>query len=257
MPSTPVLPAGAPIWMDLSSSDVGKAKAFYSAVFGWTAVDTPPEFGGYINFLKGDVPIAGLMQNPGGGGPDGWITYLKSDDAEATVRAATEAGGQVLVEPMAVATLGTMAIVFDPNGAAIGVWEPKEMGGFGLTNEDAAPSWHELQTRDFADELEFYRSVFGWKTEMTGDSDDFRYTVLKPADTQFAGIMDGSGYLPEGVPPAWEVYIGTDDVDATVAAAVANGGTVVMEAEDTPFGRLAKIADPTGATIKLTSLPAS
>jgi uncharacterized protein len=256
MPATPALPVGAPIWQDLSSSDVEKAIAFYSSVFGWTADDTESESGSYVNFLKGDVVIAGLMPNPGGA-PDGWTTYLKSDDAQATAAAATQAGATILVEPMDVATLGTMAIAFDPHGAAIGVWQPKEMQGFGLCNEAGAPVWHELQTRDFADEVEFYTKAFGWKTELTGDSDEFRYTVLKSGDTQFAGIMDGSRYLPEGVPPMWEIYIGVDDVDAAVATALAHGGSVVLEPEDTPFGRLAKIADPTGAEIKLSSIPSA
>jgi predicted enzyme related to lactoylglutathione lyase len=47
------------------------------------------------------------------------------------------------------------------------------------------------------------------------------------------------------------VYFGVDDTDATLARTVDLGGTVVMDAEDTPYGRLATVADPTGARFKL------
>jgi predicted enzyme related to lactoylglutathione lyase len=70
-----------------------------------------------------------------------------------------------------------------------------------------------------------------------------------------AGVMDAKDFLAEGMPASWQVYIGCEDVDATLARTVELGGEVMLPAEDTPFGRLAAIADPTGATIKLSSLP--
>jgi predicted enzyme related to lactoylglutathione lyase len=72
-----------------------------------------------------------------------------------------------------------------------------------------------------------------------------------PADEEYLGVMDASNFLPEGVPSYWAVYVQVDDVDATVARAVELGGAVVQQAEDTPYGRLATISDPTGAAIKL------
>jgi uncharacterized protein len=63
--------------------------------------------------------------------------------------------------------------------------------------------------------------------------------------------MDASGFLPEGVPAHWVVYFGTEDADATLAKITSLGGSVVMPAEDTPYGRLAEAADPTGVHFKL------
>jgi len=254
MPAVPPAPAGAPVWFDLSSSDPAVSRAFYEGLFGWTARDTPPEFGGYVNFYKGDTMIAGMTPNPGQGAPDGWTTYLKSADTRATAEAITAAGGTVLFPPTDVMGLGTMAIALDPAGAAIGVWQPGTMTGYGLSQEAGTPVWHELQTRDYPAEVAFFEKAFGWTTVVMSDTDDFRYKTLKVDDVDYAGIMDGSAYLPQDRPSAWEIYIGTDDVDATVAKAVELGGTVLQAAEDTPFGRIAKIADPTGGTIKLSSL---
>ena len=66
--------------------------------------------------------------------------------------------------------------------------------------------------------------------------------------------MDGAKDLPEGVPSNWFFFLGAEDVDKTVELIVENGGTVVRAAEDTPYGRLAVVADPTGAGFNLASL---
>ena len=67
--------------------------------------------------------------------------------------------------------------------------------------------------------------------------------------------MDASAFLPEGVPAHWSVYIRVADTDATIAAITGHGGSVVMPAEDTPYGRLATVADPTGANFKIMAGP--
>jgi len=100
----------------------------------------------------------------------------------------------------------------------------------------------------------FYQNVFGWQTEITGDTDEFRYTVQVFGPEQLAGIMDARGFLPVGVPSSWQVYFGSADVDKTLARIVAAGGTIVEPAEDTPFGRLAGVTDPDGTYFKLSSV---
>ena len=66
--------------------------------------------------------------------------------------------------------------------------------------------------------------------------------------------MDGTTDLPAGVPSNWFFFLGSDDVDKTVGLIRENGGGVIREAEDTPYGRLAAVADPTGAGFNLSSL---
>ena len=53
------------------------------------------------------------------------------------------------------------------------------------------------------------------------------------------------------MPAHWSVYFAVADADATLAKIVALGGSVVVPAEDTPYGRLATVADPTGAMFKI------
>jgi predicted enzyme related to lactoylglutathione lyase len=251
MPKRDEAPLGGPIWVDLMTSDPDGARAFYARVFGWDAAEPNAEFGGYFNFTKDGILVAGGMQNSGDGMPDVWSVYLRTDDPAATVDAATARGAGVIVSPMAVGDLGTMAVIVDPGGAAIGMWQPGSHRGFGLVTEAGAPSWFELQTRDHDTSVAFYRDVFGWTTRVEGDTPEFRYTTFTRGDDSYAGIMDASGFLPEGVPAHWSVYFGTDDTDRSLAEIESLGGTVVMPAEDTPYGRLAIASDPTGAVFKL------
>ena len=192
------------------------------------------------------------MRNDGGQNtPDGWTIYLAVADAKETADAVAAHGGQVVVPPMDVADLGTLAVAADPTGAIIGIWQPGTHQGFGVLAEPGAPAWFELHTRDHDGAVRFYREVFGWETSVVGDSDEFRYTTLGEGDDATAGIMDATAFLPEGVPAHWSVYFNVADADATVARAVAAGATVVDPPMDTPYGRLATLADPTGARFKL------
>ncbi len=252
MPHRDTAPAGAPIWIELYTSDPDRSRAFYGDLFGWDSQDMGPEFGNYITFTKGGEQIAGGMRNDGqSGAPDSWTVYLKSDDAAAVAKAAAAHGGQVIVDAMPVMELGTMAVLADAGQAAVGTWQPGTHTGFGLIAEAGAPSWFELFTRDYDASIAFYQDVFGWKTEAVGDTDDFRYTTMVDGGEQYAGVMDASGFLPEGVPAHWSVYFGTDDADATAARIVELGGTIVNAPEDTPYGRLATATDPVGVQFKL------
>ena len=252
MPTRTTAPTGAPCWIELTTSDSDRGRAFYAQLFGWHAEEPNAEFGGYFNFVKDGVPVAGGMASqPGGGVSNVWSIYLASPDANATTRLATEHRGAVHVQPMDVAGLGTMAMVGDAGGAAIGVWQPGSFTGFGVYGETNSPAWFELHTREYRAALDFYRDVFHWTILEASDTPEFRYAMLVDGDEQLAGIMDASAFLPAGVPGQWSVYFGVDDADATLDKIVSLGGQIVRPAEDTPYGRLAEAADPMGAHFKL------
>ncbi|HEU0088569.1 MAG TPA: VOC family protein [Pseudonocardiaceae bacterium] len=234
------------------TTDTERARAFYGQLFGWTAEEPAEEFGGYFNFSKDGIRVAGCMASqPGSGLPDVWSVYLATDDARKTVDAAVANGAQVIVAAMDVADLGTMAVVADPGGAGIGMWQPGLHQGFGILGEPGTPSWFELHTRNYQAVVDFYRTVFGWDIHVLSDTPEFRYTTLRQGESWLAGIMDASGLLPDGVPAHWSVYFGVEDTDAALGRIVDLGGQVLRAAEDTPYGRLAAAADPTGAQFKL------
>lgn len=243
----PTLVTGAPCWIDLYSSDTGKAISFYGELFGWVAGEPRTEFGGYFTFTKDGKQVAGCMANSGEQGyPDAWGVHLMSDDVQATADAVMRHGGVVDMAPMEVGLNGSFAMIRDPGGAGLGAWQPNTMPGFEVTREAGAPAWFELHTSRYAEAVSFYREVFGWDTHVISDTDEFRYTTFGEGDDALAGIMDDSAE-----PSGWCVYFEVGDVDASLEQVVRLGGSVLSPAVDTPYGRLARAADPTRTAFRL------
>jgi hypothetical protein len=254
MPTRDKAPIGSPCWVDLWTSDTESSRSFYASLFGWEALGPAAEFGGYFMFTRNGVPIAGGMGDMGDMSADNtWKVYLASDDAANTAEAAEAKGAKVVAPPMSVANLGAQAVLVDPTGAVIGIWEPRAFAGLTVLSEHGAPSWFELHTGNYKVAVDFYRSVFHWETDTMGDSDNSRYTTMRDPEGSpgLAGIMDASAHIAEGGHSAWVVYFGADDTDAVLAQAESLGGSVVRAADDTPYGRLAIAADPSGAQFSL------
>ena len=123
----------------------------------------------------------------------------------------------------------------------------------GVLAEPGTPNWFELHTRDYDASVTFYRQVFGWDTHVMSDDPGFRYTTFGEGDGALAGVMDATAFLPEGAPAGWSIYFGVDDTDAALDKIVEMGGSILLPPDDSPFGRLAQAADPTGASFKLIS----
>ena len=183
---------GDPNWIELYTTDTDRARDFYGDLFGWTAQDSGPEYGGYIIFERDGAPIAGCMKNDGSGGPSAWTVYLASEDAAKTAELAKEHGGQVVLDPMQVGDMGHMCLVIDPAGAAVGIWQPLQHKGISARGEVGAPSWFETLSKDYDKAVPFYRDVFGWDLHTMSDTPEFRYTTHGLNEDAKAGIMDAS-----------------------------------------------------------------
>jgi predicted enzyme related to lactoylglutathione lyase len=248
-------PVGTPSWADLMTSDREAAVDFYRAVFGWDVEVGPEETGFYTTCLVRGLPVAGIGQQPPGqqAFPVAWTTYFAVDDLDGTVDKIKNAGGTVLMDPMAIMEEGRMAVAADPTGAVFGMWEPGRMLGARIVNEPGALCWNELVTRSPETAKEFYRTVFGHGMErMEGD---FDYTQLKVGDRMVAGLMGMGDDFPADTPPHWRVYFGVAETDATVAKITEKGGAVLDGPHDSPFGRWATVRDPQGAAFCVITVP--
>jgi predicted enzyme related to lactoylglutathione lyase len=113
---------GAMSWVELNSRDVGTAKRFYPAVFGW-GVETHEGEMAYHEFTIGPETVGGMMSMPPmvpAEVPSHWLVYFGTDDVDASARKVGELGGTVAAGPMDFPG-GRFAVVLDDRGAAFGL----------------------------------------------------------------------------------------------------------------------------------------
>ena len=261
---------GVPCWVDTWQPDAEAAVAFYTGLFGWEAEDTmPPDVPGqhFMCRLRGR-DVGAIASRPHAAPPSSaWNTYVWVDDATEAASRAGAAGGSVLMEPIESLDGGRIAVIADPAGAAIGVWQPGAHRGTQLVNEPGAWSMSALTTTDPDGSKSFYGAVFGWETE-TFDLGDAQMTMWKlpgyvggepqqPVARDVIATMlptNGDGGDSQ---PQWNVDFWIRDVDEAARKAVDLGGKVLSGPSDVPnVGmRQAAIADPQGAVVSLTQPP--
>jgi len=111
-------------WNELISNDVAASKNFYSGLFGWRP-EAFPASTDYTLFKQGETMVGGLMQCPKSDVPSHWLPYVTVDNVDASAAKAKSLGAQVVMEPFDVPTVGRIAVLLDPQGAAIGLFKPK------------------------------------------------------------------------------------------------------------------------------------
>ncbi|MDH3680796.1 MAG: VOC family protein [Acidimicrobiia bacterium] len=253
---------GTPCWVDLMSPDVDASKAFYSAVFGWDAVDQFDPEGNriYVNFRQNGKEVAGLGGQPPDMGtmPPVWNNYIATEDCEATAAKVTEAGGTVMMPPMQVMEAGSMAIFVDPTGAAFSVWQAGEHFGAQVANDPDTWSWSELMSRDIDTAKAFYSQVFGWAYDEMDMGPSGIYNVVKGGESGLAGLMNMPDEVPGEVPNHWAVYFMVDDIEATLAKIKDAGGQVVNGPFTIPgVGQTAVVHDDKGGNFSVMQAEAS
>ena len=265
-------PPGVPCWVDLAPRDPNAAADFYGGLLGWQIEEaSPPGPLGYLVARLRGRDVAGIGSQAPGVPPSGaWTTYIATDDADATVRRVTEAGGRVLVDPIDVGDAGRMAVCSDPSSATFSLWQAGSRTGAQLVNEPGTWNFSELHTHDRAGAEAFYGAAFGW--ELSGFGGDPGFWRM-PGYGDFLAERDPSvrerhGDLgaPEGftdavawlvpssegrsddeTPAHWSITFAVDDADAIADRATELGGSVLAPPMDAPWVRMTVISDPDGA----------
>ena len=112
------------VHVELSTSDVAKAKSFYGSLFAWKLEDVDiPGGPAYTTIGVGDTgPGGGMMKHPVPGAPSVWLAYVYVDDIDASIKKARELGAKIAREKTEVPGFGSLAIIVDPTGAELGLW---------------------------------------------------------------------------------------------------------------------------------------
>lgn len=244
------------IWYELMTPDVDGAKAFYSAVVGWTLSEFEGSGMPYTIVSAGTQGIGGIMALPAKDAPPAWFGYIGVGDTDAMARRIVDAGGRVLRAPDDIPQVGRFAVMADPGGAAFMLLTP-------LPRDDVPPKpdpgttgtvgWHELYAGDGqAAAFAFYSKLFGWTTVEEMDMGDMgKYRIFAIDGAQAGGMMDKPPQMPVG---AWGFYFNVDGIDAAIERITANGGKVSMGPQEVPGGSwIVQATDPQGVNFALVS----
>jgi predicted enzyme related to lactoylglutathione lyase len=234
-------PLGTPTWVDLAVPELQPALDFYGAVFGWEFRIGPEEYGSYTTCLLRGRPVAAVFVDPSR--TPAWDVYLATPDCDATAALAAEAGATLLQEPDDVMTQGRMAMLRDPVGARVGLWQGRDHVGCQVVNEPGALVRNDLVTPDPEAARRFYAQVFGFTLDGNPDMPGFDFTFLRRPDGHEVGGVMGA---PDASSSAWGTAFEVADADEAVRRAAGAGGSS-PGAEEFLYGRLATVRDPFGA----------
>lgn len=246
---------------DVHTTDVEASKSFYADLFGWSYQEIPGAPNRYVMADidgRGKAAITGLTDEQRAEGvPAHWLAYLWVEDINASYAKVAELGGTCLYEPVEVFDFGFMALVQDPTGAMLGLWQDKRADTT-VKDEAGSPFWYELHTTDVDAAIAFYAGLVGWRTDPIDMGHDIAYHLIVPEQVDelqrnAGGIMQQTSHDTEaGAPSQWYVYFNVDDCDAAFARAQELGAKPVMEPHDIPgAGRSCWVADPQGAYMAL------
>jgi uncharacterized protein len=236
-------------WADLTTPDPDAAKRFYGELFGWSFEDLPVDGGpAYSMATLGGATVSALAEQPeqdrSAGIPPHWNNYVTVDGLEASTTRAAELGATVVLPAFDVTTAGRMAVIQDPTGAYVSLWEPRDSIGATRVNEPGCLTWNDLVSTDPAAAREFYGGLFGWRYEVMGEGTESEYWICFNGDRTNGGLMKTR---MEGVPSFWYPYFAVESADAAKAQIESGGGKVMVGPQEVPQGRFVVATDPQGA----------
>jgi uncharacterized protein len=245
MPNVDSHAPGRFCWVELGTTDQAGARTFYQSLFGWDATEQPMGPGETYTLFRNagrDVAAGYRLRPDQKWMQPSWQVYVRVASADAAAARARDLGGTVLAPPFDVFDAGRMALLQDPGGAVVAVWEARRNAGLGVVDEPGAFCWAELMAKDLPGSATFYTSLFGWGTR--GDS---HYTEWTLGDRSIGGMIEIQKDWGE-VPPHWLVYFQVEGCDASVEKARGLGAKIAMAPRDFPgVGRMALLNDPQGA----------
>lgn len=115
-----------PAWIDITAEDAERSRAFYRDLLGWEIhVEESMDYG-LVQPAPERLP-GGIGQATGEGPhPPGVVVYFTVDDLEAALARAERLGSTCLVSPWELPGLGRMAVIGDPDGNRVGLWQTRD-----------------------------------------------------------------------------------------------------------------------------------
>lgn len=114
------------VHVELNTTDVDKAKKFYSQLFDWKLKDeSMGPMGTYTMIDPSGGTGGGMLKQMMPGAGSSWLAYVEVADVAASTSKAKALGATVMVDVKEIPGAGTMSIIVDPTGASLALWKPK------------------------------------------------------------------------------------------------------------------------------------
>ena len=241
--------------MELGTTDRNAAVNFYAGLFGWTADEIPMGPGmAYTMFRLGGKDLAGgyalMKEQVEAHVPPHWMLHIKVDNADVSAAKAVKAGGAQIAPPSDIPNVGRFAVIQDPTGAGISIFQPGNHRGFSVFGDVGALCWADLNTPNPEKASQFYGEWLGWTFE-TG-KDGYRHIINGAGQENMIGGIPPGMHAPPGTPAHWMAYFNVADCKASAAEAAQLGASTLMAADVMPdVGVIAVLSDPQGAVFAL------
>lgn len=241
---------GSFCWAELGSPEPAVTTRFYSGLFdlgihhgkGYTILTKRGRDVVAIHRMRADEEARGEVPR--------WMPFVNVDSIDRAMARVEPRGGQVIVPPREVYDSGRMAVLADPSGARLALWQAVSHAGAGLIDEPATMCWWELNTRDADEAGVFYSDVIGWRrAERAVEST--RYTDFFVGERKVGGMLQMTEAWGS-MASHWMTYFRVEDCDEGAALAARLGGAIVVAPSDIPpVGRFAVLSDPHGGIFSI------
>lgn len=251
---------GMPVWNELRTYDLDRSLDFYHGLFGWD-IDSADN-SGYYYVRKQGMPIAGIVSvtvDTETIPMNQWMLSFLTDDVRAVAHRSHEHGGTA-GEPVD-GPRGPMVAATDIIGAQLGFIQPASEP-FIAGGEPGTPVWHELAAilRDgvsIDDVATYYAQVARWNTMLHGEGPQKVITAVSEGGV-YAGVWfpaeQGAAEL-NASGSQWTTYFGVKNIVDAAKNAQEHGGDIIVQPQNTKFGQIAILADPTGAPLTVCEAP--
>lgn len=251
---------GKVIWVDLVTPNLAAAEHFYAGLFGWTFREIHTRSTDYAVALLDGRPVGGLIQHVALAGEHrqpAWLTFIAVNDVDATKQLVVQHGGQVLAAPHAYPQRGRQAVFADPQGAVFAILASSSGDPPDFLASPGEWIWSSLIASDPGADAAFYQALFGYEVFDSANDDGSEHLILSTEDYARASVNP----LPESTGhhhPHWLNFVRVLDTEQMTVTATQLGGRVLVEPRvDRHGGKVAVVADPSGAPFGLLEWPES
>jgi uncharacterized protein len=249
---------GKLIFVELVTPDLTTAKQFYAGLFGWTFRDIKAGRREYAEAMLDGRPVAGLVQKNLSANErrqPAWLSFFSAGDVDAATKIALQNGAKVLFEPHSIPDRGREAVLEDPQGAVFALLASSSGDPPDVLAAPGEWIWTSLITTDPDTDAAFYQKLFSYEVFELPATKGAQHLLLASVNYARASVNTLPANRPNAL-PYWLNFIRVEDAVKMTAKVVALGGRVLVEPHiDRQGGKVAVVADPSGAPFGLLEWP--